>query len=263
MSSYVDFQDLKARVNISDVLPLLGIATKAYGAQLRACCPIHKGSDPRGFVVTPAKGVWYCFGGCGGGDMIALVAKVRGCDPKDAARFIAEGTGTSSGNRTVPGNSTSSPQPKDERRRGFDPEAYAKGLDPAHAALASLGIAAETFRQWKAGYSTSGVNRGRLAFPIASKDGAIVGYAGRTVGEESPSLSFPNGLSPSEFIFGADRVTEGELHLVRDAIEVMRAYENGIENVVAFLTEVVMPQQLEMLSSLMDERKCGTICLLG
>ncbi len=263
MSSYVDFQDLKARVNIADVLSLLGIVTKQHGAQLRACCPIHKGTDQRGFVVTPAKGVWYCFGGCGGGDMIALVAKVRGCDPKDAGRFIAEGTGTSSGNRTVAGNGTSSPQPKEERRRGFDPEAYAKGLDPAHAALASLGIAAETFRAWKAGYATSGVNRGRLALPIASKDGAIVGYAGRTVSDESPTLSFPNGLSPGEFVFGADRVTEGELHLVRDPIEVMRACENGIENVVAFLTEVVTPQQLDMLSSLMDERKCGALCLLG
>jgi DNA primase len=262
MSSYVDFQDLKARVNIADVLPLLGITTKVNGAQLRACCPIHKGSDPRGFVVTPAKGVWYCFGGCGGGDMIALVAKVRGCDQKDAARFIAERTGTSSGNRTAPGNS--SPQPnKDEKKRGFDPEAYAKGLDPAHAALAPLGIAAETFRQWKAGYSTSGVNRSRVALPIASKDGAIVGYAGRTVGEESPTLSFPNGLSPIEFIFGADRVKEGELHLVRDPLEVMRAYENGVENVVAFLTEAVTAQQLEMLSSLMDERKCETLILFG
>ena len=263
MSNYVDFQDLKARVNITDVLSLLGIVTKQHGLQLRACCPIHKGGDPRGFVVTPTKGVWYCFGGCGGGDMITLVAKVRGCEPKEAARFIAEGTGTSSGNRTVPGNSNSSPQPKEERRRGFDPDAYLKGLDPAHAALAPLGIAAETFRAWKAGYSTSGVNRGRLALPIASKDGAIVGYAGRSVGDESPTLSFPNGLSPSEFIFGADRVTEGELHLVRDPIEVIRASENGIENVVAFLTEVVTPQQLEMLSSLMDERKCGTLCLLG
>ena len=50
-----------------------------------------------------------------------------------------------------------------------------------------------------------------------------------------------------------------ELHLVRDPFEVMRAMKNGIENVVAFLTEAVTPQQLEMLSSLMDERKCETL----
>jgi DNA primase len=263
MSNFVDFQDLKARVNIADVLPLLGIVTKPFGAQLRACCPIHKGREPRGFVVTPAKGLWYCFGGCGGGDMISLVAKMRGCDEKDAARFIADGTGASSGNRTVPGSGNSSPQPREERRRGFDAEAYAKGLDPAHAALAPLGIAPETFREWKAGYSTSSVNRGRLALPIASKVGSIVGYAGRAVGGETPTLSFPNGLSPAEFIFAAHRVTEGELHLVRDPLEVMRAYENGVENVVAFLTEAVTAQQLEMLSSLMDEKKCETVSLFG
>jgi DNA primase len=263
MPNFIDFQELKDRVNITEVLRLLGIATKPHRAQLRACCPIHKGADARGFVVTPAKGLWYCFGGCGGGDMISLVAKVHGCDEKEAARFIAEGTGASSGNGTVPGNSNSSPQPKQERRRGFDPEAYAKGLDPAHAALAPLGIAPETFREWWAGYSAAGVNRGRLAFPIASKDGEILGYAGRLLGEGSPTLSFPNGLSPAEYIFGAHRVAEGELHLVRDPLDVLRAHENGVENVVAFLTETVSAQQLEMLSSLMDERKCEALSLFN
>jgi len=263
MSAYVDFHDLKARVSITDVLRMLSVATKANGAQLRGSCPIHKGSDPRGFVVTPAKGLWYCFGGCGGGDMIALVAKLRGCEQAEAARFIAEGTGTGSGNRTVPGNGNSSPQPREERRRGFDAEAYAKGLDVAHAALGPLGIAPETLREWKAGYAAAGVNRGRLALAVVSKDGAIVGYAGRALAEETPALSFPNGLSPAEFIFGAHRVAEGELHLVRDPLDVLRAHENGVENVVSFLTEAVTAQQLEMLASLMDEKKCATVSLFG
>src|SRR5271168_430191 len=98
MPDFIDFQELKDRVNIVDVLRLLGIAAKPDGPRLRACCPIHKGADARGFVVTPAQGLWYCFGGCGGGDIIALVAKVRGCEQKEAARFIAEGTGTCSRN---------------------------------------------------------------------------------------------------------------------------------------------------------------------
>ena len=265
MPDFIDFADLKASVSIVDVLRLLNVATKPDGDRLRACCPIHKGTDPRGFVVTPSKGLWYCFGGCKGGDMIALVAKVRLCTQKEAAQFIAEGTGTSSGNGTVPraGNSSPQPQAKEERRRGFDAEAYAKGLDPAHAALAPLEIAPETLREWKAGYSTSGVNRGRLALPIINKYGVIVGYAGRAVGEETPRLVFPNGLSPAEFIFGAHRVTTGELQLVRDPLDVMRAYENGVENVVAFLTETVSAQQLEILASLMDEQKCDTVSLFG
>jgi hypothetical protein len=107
------------------------------------------------------------------------------------------------------------------------------------------------------------VNRGRLALAVVSKDGAVVGYAGRMLGEGSPALSFPNGLSPAEFIFGAHRVTEGELHLVRDPLDVMRAYENGVDNVVAFLTEAVTAQQLEMLSSLMDEKRCESLTIFG
>jgi hypothetical protein len=33
----------------------------------------------------------------------------------------------------------------------------------------------------------------------------------------------------------------------------------GIENVVAFLTEGITARQLEMLASLMDKKKCGTV----
>ena len=117
MTGYVDFAELKANVSIEKVAQLLNIPLKAHGAQLRGCCPIHKGTDPRGFVVTPAKGLFFCFGGCGGGDMIKLVAKMRGCELNEAASFIAEGTGTVPPNRTVPGTSNSSPQPKQGCRR--------------------------------------------------------------------------------------------------------------------------------------------------
>jgi hypothetical protein len=81
--------------------------------------------------------------------------------------------------------------------------------------------------------------------------------------DASPALSFRNGLSPAEYIFGVHRITEGELHLVRDPLDVMRAHENGVDNVVAFLTEAVTAQQLEMLSSLMDEKRCESLTIFG
>jgi hypothetical protein len=37
------------------------------------------------------------------------------------------------------------------------------------------------------------------------------------------------------------------------------AFENGIENVVSFLTAGIMAQQLERLASLMDETKIDTL----
>ena len=75
---------------------------------------------------------------------------------------------------------------------------------------------------------------------------------------ESPQLLFPNGFDPSTAIFGADRVDEGFLYLVSDPLDVLKAQENGIANVVAYLAHVT-PQWLEMLASLMDERKCEAL----
>jgi hypothetical protein len=98
--------------------------------------------------------------------------------------------------------------------------------------------------------------RGRFAIPIHGRDGALLAYGGRALKDESQALLFPNGFDPRCAIFNAHRIVEGDLFLVRDPLQVLTAHENGIENVVAFLTENVTALQLEQLATLMDERKC-------
>ena len=205
----IDFDEIKRTVPMDQVVGFLGISgLKAKGTrQWKGTCPFCKGLDC--FVVSndggrEKTGAFNCFKCPAGGDQIELVSLSRGHGRKDRqgafaaakelhGRFLAAAAGVENSNSS----SNGSPQPKQERRSGFDPEAYAKTLDPAHEALAGLGVDPETFRQWKAGYASSGVNRGRLALPIAGKDGAIVGYFGRAAKGESPTLTFPNGLNPS------------------------------------------------------------------
>jgi hypothetical protein len=91
--SYVDFASLKRRVSILQVVEMLGVADTlvADGDRLIGCCPIHKGSDKREFIITPAKGVWVCRGACNaGGDMIDLTARVRSLRLLQAAGEIAD-----------------------------------------------------------------------------------------------------------------------------------------------------------------------------
>ena len=144
------------------------------------------------------------------------------------------------------------------REAGFDVEKYAQRLDPAHEALTALSVSSETLKAFKAGYATAGVHRGRLALPIHDCNGACIAYFGRSLKEESPLLLFPNGVNPSEHIFGAHQVEPGELYLVRDPLQVLTASENGVTNVVSFLAPIT-PQMLEMLAALCDEKKVESI----
>ena len=128
---------------------------------------------------------------------------------------------------------------------------------PAQAALRPrLGVSKETAVAFGAGFSPRGIKRGRFAIPVHDRSGTLLAYCGRTGKDESPVLLFPNGLNPASAIFNAHRIMKGELYLVRDPLQVLQAFESGIENVVAFLTDGIFPQQFEELSSLMDERKC-------
>ena len=261
MPSFVDFKQLKSNVTIDQAVKMLGLELKPHGQQLRGRCPIHKGTSDREFVVTPAKGLFYCFGPCGGGDLITLVAKVKGVPTKEAASLIAEhfgaGSSTVPGNRTVSGNTSPQPSSRQETAaRGLQPLAY---LEPAHDLVQALGVSPETVESFDAGYAPKGIMRGRLAIPIHDRGAKLLAYCGRTVRNESPTLIFPNGFDPAGVIFNAHRVTAGELTLVRDPLQVLMAFESGIDNVVAFLTEAITAQQLEMLAALMDEKKCETV----
>ena len=94
MSQQIDFAELKQRVTIERAVEFLGMQLKKSGHQLRGPCPACKDSGDRAFVVTPEKGLFYCFGKCRkGGDAISLVSLVRGCTLREAAVFLSEKAG--------------------------------------------------------------------------------------------------------------------------------------------------------------------------
>lgn len=249
----VDFAKLKERVNIEKILPMIGLEKlDRTRTGYRGGCPLC--GDPRTFTITPAKNLFGCFHCNERGDMIKLVSLVHKVSLPDAAVAIEKFVG---GTQTIP-HSATRPQPVPERKAGFDAAAYAARVDAAHEALAPLGVSPETFKAFSAGYMAGGINRGKLAMPLHDRAGQCVAYFGRTLKGESPSLFFPNGVNPGEFIFNAHKVEAGELYLVRDPLQVLTAYEGGITNCVAFLCPITA-QMLEMLASLMDDNKIETV----
>jgi len=255
MSTFIDFAELKEFVSIEQVIGLLQLNLKHSGKQLRGCCPIHQGTDKKEFVVTPEKGLFYCFKCKEGGDMIKLYARVNDLDQKDAAKAIQESFGTVN---TVDSTTVNSSTVQDQSTvkkfpsnvEPFQPLTY---LLSEHEALETLGIDAYVIEHFGAGYAPKGILRGRFALPMHDLDGNLLGYCGHTLKNQEPKLSFPKDFDPASVIFNAHRCEPNSLIDLRsDPLDVLLAYQGGlVTNVISFLTEEVSGRQLQLLSDLL------------
>ncbi len=253
---FVDFQFLKQNVKIEDAIALIGLKVIQTGDQLRAPCPTCESGGDRALVVTPHKSVFYCFAAGQGGDVIALTSHIKGIGMKEAAEFLAvnftEARDLTSSHSKATVLST---VPKN-KKAGLNPLTY---LQPDHPGVQALGVSKETAEHFGAGYAPKGIMRGRLAIPIHDGNGQLIAYCGRALKDESPRLIFPNGFQPGDVIFGSNLIRSGPLHLAHDPLLVLTAFESGVDNVVAILTDSISVQQLKMLVSLMHERLCETV----
>ena len=85
---------IKADNSLVEVLAERGIETKRKGRHLFALCPFHPDKDPS-LVVTPAKGLYHCFG-CGeAGDVIRFVERYEGYHFVDACLSLGRRAGYS------------------------------------------------------------------------------------------------------------------------------------------------------------------------
>ena len=80
------FEKVKADAKIADVVESFGIKLNSKDKGL---CPFHREKTPS-FSVDRKNNIFTCFG-CGEtGDVITFVAKIKGCEPLDAAKHLAE-----------------------------------------------------------------------------------------------------------------------------------------------------------------------------
>jgi hypothetical protein len=89
--TYIDFAALKQRVSMEQVISLLNLKVKREGSQWRSECPACKSGGPRALSMNVKDNLFRCFAdGKAGGDVIGLVAHVRGTSQREAAEFLNE-----------------------------------------------------------------------------------------------------------------------------------------------------------------------------
>lgn len=89
MYSQESIDELKAKVSVLEVIEK-HISLKQKGTSFIANCPFHKETTPS-FYVTPAKGIYKCFG-CGksGTDAIQFIMDYKHIPYPDALRYLAD-----------------------------------------------------------------------------------------------------------------------------------------------------------------------------
>jgi DNA primase len=166
---FIPFDELKQRYTIEQVAQLLDLSLKRSGETFRGPCPACGSGGERAIVITPSKGLFFCWAGHEGGDLIALAAHIRKTDAKGAAEWLARDT--DNGRKE---NSTKGTVPGTDDVRGLKP----LELEHDHIAVETLGLTAEDAAALGIGYAGRGIMRGFVAVPIRLEDGTLAGYIG-------------------------------------------------------------------------------------
>ena len=88
-----DIAAVRERAKIEDIVGEYVALRGAGGGSLKGLCPFHDEKTPS-FHVTPARGLWHCFGACGeGGDVISFVQKYDQLTFPEAVERLADKVG--------------------------------------------------------------------------------------------------------------------------------------------------------------------------
>jgi len=89
-SRLLQFNTLKKIIPIPAVLDDKGLlgTFKRLGDRLVGPCPLHGGDNPKAFVVSLSKNLWYCFTGCNGGDIVDLVRRLDGKNFQQTLHYL-------------------------------------------------------------------------------------------------------------------------------------------------------------------------------
>jgi len=274
---------IRYAANIEDVVGAF-VTLKRSGTTLKACCPFHEEKTPS-FTVSPAKGIFKCFG-CGkGGDAIHFLREYKGMTYVDALRWLADrykitveetadnGKDTAAHDQRMAMRTTAtilqahfamSPGEKESPGRqywldrGFTPATldefgigYCDGKKPDHvpdADFAAIGAINE---------------KGNLLFykrstiPIHDRRGHLVAWAGRTVEQKDGVAKYIN--SPQTEIYSKNTVlynlhraaphirNAGEVWIVEGYADAMAAHQMGICNVVALCGTALTDAHVDQL----------------
>jgi DNA primase len=282
-----------------DIVELVQARTplRRVGSRWVGRCPFHEERTPS-FSVSADKKTYYCFGCQRGGDVFRFVQETEGLEFAQAVEALAdryrvtleyeEGAGAGEGDRRRRERLLSL---LEDSTRFYERTLWdGKAGEPVRAYLADRGLGEEACRAFRLGLSPGGdvlprkaiakgftreelvaaglANRrgndyfgSRLIFPLADRQGRVVGFGARRLSEADPiKAKYVNTpetelFQKSSVVYGLDRaraaVAKEELAVVVEGYtDVIALHQAGLATVVAAMGTALTERQLRELRRL-------------
>src|ERR1700704_1468844 len=267
------------------------------GRRFSGLCPIHKEKSPS-FSVDPVQGLFYCFGCGAGGDAIKLHMLTTGDDFPAAIEALAMRYGIPLPSRTEARFAGGKPEQDLEGALKAAAAFFADQLQQSPFALQYLEkrrIPPELIERFGLGYAPDGFQnlvkalhpriskadleaagliaksersgdpydrfRHRLMFPIHNSSGRLVGFGGRTLGDDKAKYintnetdRFHKGLLLYGLHLAKREIREtNRAVLVEGYFDVIGTVACGLEGAVAGMGTALTPEQAKLLSRYAEE----------
>ena len=286
--------EIRDRIDIVDLVEGYVPSLRKAGQNFKGLCPFHREKTPS-FIVFPGSQNFHCFGCGKGGDLFTFYMLVENVEFREALRDLAAKAGVAleptapappgqdehrrrlvevnelagmwfhhvllktphgEAGRALVRQRGISPAMVERFRLGFAPDSW----DALLNFLASRDIPAELAAE--AGLATKRESggfydrfRNRLMFPIRDREGQIVGFGGRALGDAMPKyLNSPQTaiFDKSSLVYGLDLARDAiraanEVVIVEGYMDAITAHQFGYENVVASMGTALTEAQVAQI----------------
>lgn len=282
MGTWIDFQLLREQLNFEKVLKHFGIEPKLNpSGQHQGICPLPshpKGGNAHSFSANMKRKIWRCFTCGASGNILDFAVRMDGGNPDAPADVRATAVKLA---QVFSLDSKPSAQEKGTKTAKVPPSVKPvtsnvlvnppldfelKNLDADHVYLHKRDLKRETIRHFGLGYCSKGMFAGRIAIPLHSSEGKLVGYCGQLtdefdVTEDTPELLWPADRERSgvkhvfkreHLLYNAHRIKApvADLTIVQDFYSAWSFHQAQLGEVVGLMSDTPSPEQSALILKL-------------
>jgi len=252
------------------------------GEKYKGLCPFHQENTPS-FYLDPNNGLYYCFGCQAGGDIIKFLMEIEGWSFLETMRYLGNEVGISFNqtNKTNYTEKEKLYSINDKVKNYYKRNLYSKKGEDGLAYLYSRGLTDKIIRRAELGYALVGWNnlleytnnkninidsflklglikhssnsnyrqkyydqfRNRIIFPIKDVLGRVIGFGGRTIGDDEPkylnsaeSMIYHKSYSLYGIYQARKNIKEEDYVILAEGyLDVLALWQEGFLNTIASL----------------------------